>query len=124
MRGVKVFGKDLEQIERVARQVEAVLRGVPGTTSAFAERTGGGYYLDIESDRAALARYGLMVGDVQETILTALGGEPVTTTVEGRERYTVNVRYPRDLRDNPEAIAREVLVAGADGVPVPLGQLA
>jgi Cu(I)/Ag(I) efflux system membrane protein CusA/SilA len=122
--GVKVFGRDLGQIERVAKQVEAVLRGVPGTTSAFAERTGGGYYLDIEPDRAALARYGLTVGDVQETILTALGGEPVTTTVEGRERYTVNVRYPRDLRDNPGAIAREVLVAGADGVPVPLGQLA
>jgi Cu(I)/Ag(I) efflux system membrane protein CusA/SilA len=122
--GVKVFGKDLGQIERVARQVEAVLRAVPGTTSAFAERTGGGYYLDIEPDRAALARYGLTVGDVQETILTALGGEPVTTTVEGRERYTVAVRYPRDLRDNPGAIAREVLVAGADGVPVPLGQLA
>jgi Cu(I)/Ag(I) efflux system membrane protein CusA/SilA len=122
--GVKVFGRDLGQIERVAKQVEAVLHGVPGTTSAFAERTGGAYYLDIEPDRAALARYGLTVGDVQETILTALGGEPVTTTVEGRERYTVAVRYPRDLRDNPGAIAREVLVAGADGVPVPLGQLA
>ena len=122
--GVKVFGKDLESIERTARQIEAVLRTVPGTTSAFAERIGGGYYLDIQPDRTALARYGLMIGDVQAAIMTALGGETVTTTVEGRERFSVNVRYPRELRSDPDSIAREVLVAGPTGVMIPLGQLA
>jgi len=122
--GVKVFGKDLESIERTARQIEAVLRTVPGTTSAFAERIGGGYYLDIQPDRTALARYGLMIGDVQAAIMTALGGETVTTTVEGRERFSVNVRYPRELRSDPDSIAREVLVAGPAGVMIPLGQLA
>jgi Cu(I)/Ag(I) efflux system membrane protein CusA/SilA len=122
--GVKVFGKDLDSIERTARQVEAVLHTVPGTTSAFAERIGGGYYLDIQPDRSALARYGLMIGDVQDAVMTALGGETVTTTVEGRERFGVNVRYPRDLRGSPDAIAREVLIAGPAGVMIPLGQLA
>ena len=94
--GVKVFGTDLAEMEKLARQIEAVIRTVPGTTSAYAERVIGGYYLDIEPDRAQLARYGLTVGDVQNVIAMALGGEPVTTTVEGRERYTVNIRYPRD----------------------------
>jgi Cu(I)/Ag(I) efflux system membrane protein CusA/SilA len=122
--GVKVFGKDLGSIERAARQIEAVLQTVPGTTSAFAERIGGGYYLDIQPDRTALARYGLMIGDVQAAIMTALGGETVTTTVEGRERFSVNVRYPRELRNNPDSIAREVLVAGPAGMMIPLGQLA
>jgi copper/silver efflux system protein len=122
--GVKVYGRDLSEIEQVARRIEAVVRAVPGTTSAFAERIGGGYYLDIEPNRAALARYGLTVGDVQETILTALGGETVTTAVEGRERFTVNVRYPRDLRGDPQAVGREVLVSAMDGVMIPLGQIA
>src|SRR5713101_3047141 len=90
--GVKVFGRDLAAIEDVAKQIEAVLHRLPDTTSAFAERVQGGYYLEIQPDRAALARYGLAVEDLQETILTALGGETVTTTVEGRERYSVNVR--------------------------------
>ena len=80
---------------------------MPGTSSAYAERIIGGYYLEIEPDRDQLARYGLMVGDVQDMVATALGGEAVTTTVEGRERYTVNVRYPRDLRSDPQAIASE-----------------
>jgi copper/silver efflux system protein len=97
---------------------------VPGTTSAFAERVGGGYYLNIEPDRAALARYGLTVGDLQEVVLTALGGETVTTTVEGRERFSVNVRYPRDLRSDPQAIATQVLVPTNDGAMIPLGQVA
>ncbi len=97
-------------MEKVARQVEAVVKAVPGTSSAYAERVIGGYYLDIVPDRAALARYGLMISDVQEVIGTALGGETVTTTVEGRERYAVNIRYPRDLRSDPQAITREVLV--------------
>ncbi len=122
--GVKVFGDDLETLERTARDIEAVLRVVPGTTSAFAERITGGYYLVIDPDRPALARYGLSVGEVQAVIGMALGGEAVTTTVEGRERYTVNVRYPRDLRSDPEAIAREVLVPTPEGASVPLGQIA
>ncbi len=122
--GVKLFGNDIKEIDRLAKQVEAVLRTVPGATSAFAERIGGGYYLDIQPDRAQLARYGLMIGDVQDTIRTALGGETVTTTVEGRERFGVNVRYPRDLRADPQGIAREVLVATPDGAMIPLGQVA
>jgi Cu(I)/Ag(I) efflux system membrane protein CusA/SilA len=122
--GVKVFGTDLAEMERLARQIEQVLRAVPGTSSAYAERVMGGYYLDITPDREALARYGLMVGDVQEVIATALGGEAVTTTVEGRERYTVNVRYPRDLRSDPRAIADNVLVPMPKGGTVPLGEVA
>jgi Cu(I)/Ag(I) efflux system membrane protein CusA/SilA len=108
--GIKVFGKDLAEIERVAKEVEAVVKTVPGTTSAFAERLTGGYYIDIEPDRMALARYGLAVGDLQDVISTALGGEMVTTTVEGLERYSVVVRYPRDFRSDPQAIATQVLV--------------
>ena len=84
--GIKVFGKDLAEMEKLARQIEAALKTVPGTSSAYAERVIGGYYLDIVPDRDALARYGLMVGDVQDVVATALGGETVTTTVEGRER--------------------------------------
>ena len=122
--GVKVFGTDLSEMEKVARQVEAVIRAVPGTTSAYAERVIGGYYLDVVPDRVALGRYGLAVGDVQDVIATALGGETVTTTVEGRERYAVNVRYPRELRTNPQAIATEVQVPMANGGSVPLGEVA
>ncbi len=122
--GIKVFGKDLGEIERVAREVEQVVKKVEGTSSAYAERIIGGYYLDITPNRDAIARYGLMVGEVQDVIATALGGEPVTTTVEGRERYTVNVRYPRDLRSNPKTIASEVLVPIAGGATVPLGEVA
>ena len=101
--GIKVFGPDLDEMERLAKEIEAVVKTVPGTTSAFAERITGGYYLDIEPDRGQLARYGLTVGDLQEVIGTALGGEMVTTTVEGRERFGVTVRYPRELRSNPRA---------------------
>ncbi|MBK9675147.1 MAG: efflux RND transporter permease subunit [Betaproteobacteria bacterium] len=122
--GIKVFGKDLNEMERLAKEIEAVVKAVPGTTSAFAERITGGYYLDIEPDRAALARYGLMVGDVQDVIATALGGEMVTTTVEGRERFGVSVRYPRELRADPQQIAASVLVPTMDGAMLPLGQLA
>jgi len=122
--GVKVFGNDLAELEQVARQIEAVLRTVPGTTSAYAERVIGGYYLNIDPDRAQLARYGLMITDVQNMIATALGGETVTTTVEGRERYTVSIRYPRDLRSDVQAIATQVLIPLAEGGTVPLGQVA
>jgi Cu(I)/Ag(I) efflux system membrane protein CusA/SilA len=122
--GVKVYGPELAGIDRLSREIEADLRQVPGTSSAYAERVQNGYYLEITPDRPALARYGLTVGDLQETIATALGGETVTTTVEGRERYTVNVRYPRGLRNDPQAIATQVLVQAAGGPAVPLGQVA
>jgi copper/silver efflux system protein len=122
--GVKVIGTDLVEIDRLAKQVEQVLRTVPGTSSAYAERGIGGYYLDIVPDRAALARYGIMVQDVQDVIATALGGQTVTTTVEGRQRFSVNMRYPRDLRSDPTAIARDVLVPMPAGGAVPLGEVA
>jgi Cu(I)/Ag(I) efflux system membrane protein CusA/SilA len=122
--GIKVFGKDLGEMERLAREIETVVKQVPGTTSAFAERITGGFYLNIEPDRAQLARYGLGVGELQDVIGTALGGEMVTTTVEGRERFGVTVRYPRELRADPQQIAREVLVPTMDGAMVPLGQVA
>ena len=122
--GIKVFGKNLDEMERLAKQIESVVRNIPGTTSAYAERLTGGFYLDIEPDRLALARYGLTVGELQDVIATALGGEMVTTTVEGLERFGVSVRYPRELRDTPERIAREVLVTTMDGAMIPLGQVA
>jgi Cu(I)/Ag(I) efflux system membrane protein CusA/SilA len=122
--GIKVLGKNLTELDQTAKQIETVVRNVPGTTSAYAERLIGGYYLDIVPDRDALARYGLMIGNLQDTITMALGGEAVTTTVEGRERYTVNLRYPRDLRSDPQAIAREVLVPMPGGGAVPLGEVA
>ncbi len=122
--GIKVFGKDLGEIEILAKQIEAVVKAVPGTKSAFAERTTGGYYLDIEPDRIELARYGLAVGDLLEVISVALGGEMVTTTVEGRERYGVTVRYPRELRSDPLAIATQVLVPIMGETMIPLGQIA
>jgi copper/silver efflux system protein len=122
--GVKVYGRDLAGIDRLSREIEAALRQVPGTSSAYAERVQNGYYLEITPDRPALARYGLTVGDLQETIATALGGETVTTTIEGRERYTVNVRYLRGLRNDQQAIASQVLVQGMGGPAVPLGQVA
>jgi Cu(I)/Ag(I) efflux system membrane protein CusA/SilA len=122
--GVKVLGTDLAEIEKLARQIEAAIRTVPGTSSAYAERVIGGYYLNIDPDRAQLARYGLMVGDVQSVVGMALGAEPVTTTVEGRERYSVSIRYPRDYRSDPQAIASEVLIPTADGGAVPLKQVA
>jgi Cu(I)/Ag(I) efflux system membrane protein CusA/SilA len=122
--GVKVLGTDLGEMEKVARQIEAVLRTVPGTTSAYAERAIGGYYLNVDPERAQLARYGLMIGDLQGVIAMALGAETVTTTVEGRERYSVSMRYPRDYRSDPQAIATEVLLPLPDGGTVPLGQVA
>ena len=122
--GVKVFGTELAEMEKITRRIEAVLKSVPGTSSAYAERLIGGYYLDIVPDRQALGRYGLSVDDVQDVIATALGGETVTTTVEGRERYGVNIRYPRDLRSSPAAIATDVQVPMKDGGAVPLGEVA
>ena len=122
--GVKVIGKDLTAMEKVAREVEAALKGVPGTSSAYAERVTGGYYLEILPSRDRMARYGLMVSDVQDVVAMALGAEPITTTIEGRERYTVAIRYPRDLRSDPQAIAKDVVVSLPNGGTVPLGEVA
>ncbi|HHL39795.1 MAG TPA: efflux RND transporter permease subunit [Deltaproteobacteria bacterium] len=121
--GVKIRGADLRELERIALEVERVLAGVPGTLSVSAERAMGGHYLDIELDRLELARYGLTVEDVQEVVESAVGGRNVTRTVEGRYRFPVNVRYPREMRDDPEKLER-ILVAAPDGTLIPLGQLA
>ncbi|MFA7306388.1 MAG: efflux RND transporter permease subunit [Hyphomicrobium sp.] len=122
--GIKVIGSDLTAMEQVARQVETVLKSVPGTSSAYAERVMSGYYLEIIPNREQLARYGLMISNVQDVISMALGAEPLTTTVEGRERYTVALRYPRDLRSDPQAIAKDVVVSLPGGGTVPLGEVA
>ena len=113
--GIKIFGPDLATLERIGREVEQAVRMVPGTRSAFAERAVSGYYLDIDIDRAAAARHGLNVGDVQAVIATAVGGMTITQTVEGRERYGVRIRYPQELRDTPERLAA-VLVPVAHGL--------
>ena len=122
--GVKIFGPDLAELDRLATEIEAVLRGVAGTSSAYAERVNGGYFLDIRPDRNSIARYGLSMEMVQETISMALGAKALTTTVEGRERYDVVLRYPRSIRSDPQAIAREVLVSLPNGAAVPLGEIA
>ena len=121
--GIKVLGPDLNKIEAIGKEIERVLAGVPGTRSAFAERLNEGYYLDLIVNRRQAARYGLTVGDVQTLITSAIGGENVTTTVEGRERYPVSVRYKRELRDDPERLKR-VLIPTATGAQIPLGQIA
>jgi Cu(I)/Ag(I) efflux system membrane protein CusA/SilA len=121
--GIQVLGPDLQSIEEAATRVEAALQSVPGTRSAFAERIGGGRYLDFDIDREAASRYGLRVGDVEDVIETAIGGTKVTQTVEGRERYPVRVRYARDFRSSVDDL-RRVLVATPSGAQIPLGQLA
>jgi copper/silver efflux system protein len=121
--GIKVLGQDLKTIERIGIEIEQALAAVPGTRSAFAERLNEGYYLDVIVNRREAARYGLTVGDVQTVITSAIGGETVTTTVEGRERYPVTVRYKRELRDDPDRLKR-VLVPTASGAQIPLGQIA
>ena len=121
--GIKVLGPDLKTIEKIGLEIEQVLANVPGTKSAFAERLNEGYYLDLTVNRLEAARYGLTVGDVQAVITTAIGGETVTTTVEGRERYPVNVRYKRELRDDPDRLKR-VLIPTPGGAQIPLGQIA
>jgi len=121
--GIKISGPDLKVLEDIGKEVEAVVRTVPGTLSAFAERAVGGNYLDFDINRQEAARYGLTVGDVQNIIQTAMGGMSITNTVEGLERYTVNLRYSRELRDNLEALKR-VLVPTPSGEQIPIGQLA
>ena len=121
--GIKIFGADIAEVQRIGTEIESIIRGVPGTRSVFAERVAGGYFVDFDLNRESLGRYGLTVDDVNELVLTAIGGEAITTTVEGRERYTVNVRYPRELREDPEQLGR-VLVMTPSGAQVPLAQLA
>jgi len=121
--GIKIFGDDLTQIESIGAHLEQILKDVPGTRSVYAERVAGGYFVDFTLDRDALARYGLSVEDAQTVIMTAIGGETITTTIEGRERYSVNVRYPRELRDDLDELKR-VLVPTPAGRQIPLAQLA
>ena len=121
--GIKVFGDDLASVEATAVAIAKALEGVPGTRNAFAERTTGAYYLDIRVDRDAAARFGLSVEDVNAVIEAAIGGVTVSRTIEGRERYGVQVRYAREYRDDPEAIA-QVLVATPGGAQIPLSQVA
>jgi copper/silver efflux system protein len=121
--GIKILGADLREIEKIGARLETLLRNVPGTRSVFAERVAGGYFLDFDLRRDQLARYGLTVADAQNIIMSAIGGENVTTTVEGRARYPVNIRYPRELRDNIDRL-REVLVPTPSGAQIPIAQLA
>ncbi len=121
--GIKVMGNDLATLSRIGEEIEALVRPLPGTLSAISERAVGGNYLDIVIDRTQAARYGINVGTIQEIIQTAVGGMAVTETVEGLERYSVNVRYDRDFRSDPEAL-RRVLIPAAGGRHIPLEQLA
>jgi len=148
--GIKIFGEDLAELERIGREVENAVSGVRGTRSVFAERAVTGYYLDIDIDRAAAARYGLNVGDIQMVVGAAVGGMSITRMVEGRERYGVRLRYPQELRDQPDKLAEILIpvtqgrgimaaagIGGAGGMPgmgsignaggvtqIPLGQVA
>jgi copper/silver efflux system protein len=122
--GIKVYGSDLREIERIGLRIESELKSVPGTRSVFAERTGGGFFLDFDWKRDSLARYGLSIEDAQTAIMSSIGGDNVTTTIEGRARYPVNVRYFRDFRSDMESLKR-VLVPAMDGkVHIPISQLA
>ncbi len=121
--GIKIFGPDLKKIEEIGKHMEAVLQPIPGTRNVYAERVMSGYYLDFELNRAELARYGLTVDDAGMIIESAIGGETISTTVEGRERYSISVRYAREFRDEPDMLKR-VLVPAMNGAQIPLGQLA
>jgi len=121
--GIKVFGFDLKEIERIGKQLEQTLQQVPGTRSVYGERVAGGYFVDFDLKRREIARYGLTIKEVQEVIMSAIGGENISTTIEGRERYPINVRYPRELRDDPDKLAR-TLVPTMSGAQIPLSQLA
>ena len=121
--GIKIYGADLKEIEKIGKSIESIVKNIKGTRSAYAERVTGGYFVDFDIKRDQIARVGLTVKEVEEVIMSAIGGEPVTTTVEGRERYTVNVRYARELRDDLDKL-RRVLVPTMSGAQIPLGQLA
>jgi copper/silver efflux system protein len=121
--GIKIMGPNLDSLNNIAQRIEAVVKPLPGTRSAYAERITGGNYLDIDIDRFRAAAYGLTVGDIQEVIKTAVGGMDIMQNIEGLERYPVNVRFPRELRDSPEAL-KQVIIATPNGGNVPLGQVA
>ena len=121
--GIKIMGDDLNKLSSIGKQIEVTLRSVPGTLSVYSERVSGGYYFDYEIDRRAAARYGLTVGDVQDVIQSAVGGMNITETVEGRERYPVNLRYGRELRDSISKLQR-VLIATPSGAQIPIMQVA
>ncbi len=121
--GIKIAGPSLAELERIGSEVEAVVKQVPGTTSAYSERVIGGRYLEFEINRDEIARYGLTQGEVQEVLAVALGGMPLSTTVEGLERYSINLRYERDYRQDMQAL-RDLVVPTPTGAQVPLGQLA
>jgi Cu(I)/Ag(I) efflux system membrane protein CusA/SilA len=121
--GIKVSGPDLQVLQRISEDIESAMKSIPETLSAFGDRAAGGYFLDFDIRREAVARYGLTVGDVQDVIMSAIGGMQITETVEGVERYPVNLRYPRDLRDDPERLKR-VLIPTPSGAQIPLGQVA
>jgi Cu(I)/Ag(I) efflux system membrane protein CusA/SilA len=121
--GVKIFGSDLAEIEKIGQRLEGILQKIPGTRSVFGERVAGGYFVDFDLNREEIARHGLTIGEVQEVIMTAIGGENVSTTVEGRERYPINIRYPRELRDDVDNLSR-TLVSTMGGGQIPLSQLA
>jgi Cu(I)/Ag(I) efflux system membrane protein CusA/SilA len=122
--GIKIFGSDINVIERIGTDIESLLPKVQGTRNVFAERTGGGYFLDFDWNRAELARYGLSIDDVQAVVMSAVGGENVTTTIEGRERYPVNVRYLRDFRSDVGSLNRVLVPAMGGKAQIPLSQLA
>jgi Cu(I)/Ag(I) efflux system membrane protein CusA/SilA len=122
--GIKIAGPDLATLERIGIEVEAVVRTVPGTASAYAERVMGGRYIEFEINRDAIARYGLTIGDVQDVLSVALGGMPLTTTVEGLQRYTINLRYDRDFRSDLESLRHDIVVSTPAGAQIPLGELA
>ncbi|MBK8399027.1 MAG: efflux RND transporter permease subunit [Leptospiraceae bacterium] len=121
--GVKIQGESLQEIERLGIEMEGILKSLPGTRSVFAERTAGGYFLDIKLKREKLSRYGISIASAQNIILTAIGGEPVTQTIEGRERYSINIRYPRGLRDDIDKLKR-ILIPTALESHIPIGEIA
>jgi Cu(I)/Ag(I) efflux system membrane protein CusA/SilA len=121
--GIKIQGESLDEIERLGIEIERVLKNLPGVRSVFAERVTGGYFLDINLKREKLARYGITIASAQNIILTAIGGEPITQTIEGRERYTVNIRYPRALRENIDQLKR-ILIPTLTDSHIPIGEIA
>ncbi|MFH0976116.1 MAG: efflux RND transporter permease subunit [Spirochaetota bacterium] len=121
--GIKIFGSDLMEIQRLGSEIERVIKSVPGTRSVFSERVGGGFYVDLIPKREALARYGLNIDDFQEVVMSAIGGDTVSTTIEGRERYSINVRYPRSLRTQVDDLER-VYITAMNGAQVPMREVA
>ncbi len=121
--GIKIYGDDLKEIETIGAEIEGLLRPLKGTRSIYSERTAGGYFVNFNLKRDAIARYGLTIADVQMTLMSAIGGENITQTIEGRERFPVSIRYPRELRDDVEKI-KKTYVTSAGGISIPIAELA